>query len=192
MLRITQSYAFTPWKYPICGPQLKAQLSFTARSPYVTRHVSKKNHVLSQFRSHVLHPCQILRARYMRVMGVFLVLIQAQMESKCCSKCAHTLPISSFLTDPSNPKNKICVTCIKCRGQDKKCWLKRKALQALNPNIPSKRPAIGHTKPRDTPLNPPPYILSKTHPEFLICPLPPPESCPQVPLLIPPVPKSPP
>src|SRR5438045_703890 len=111
------------------------------------------------------------------------------MASKCCSKCAHTLPLSSFLADPSNPGSKIRITCIKCRSQER-ARLKRKALEPLDPNVPSKRPTISRAKPTEAPSIPPPHVQSETRPE---CPLPPQESRPQAPLLIPPpVSKSPP
>ena len=62
--------------------------------------------------------------------------------------------------------------------------MKRKALEPLDPNVPSKRPAIARTKPTEAPPIPPPHIQSETRPESSICPLPPPESRPQAPLLI--------
>ena len=80
------------------------------------------------------------------------------MASKCCSNCAYTLPLSSFLTDPSNLGTKSLLTCIKCCDRDKTRRKKRKSLMLLNPNIPSKRPVTNYTKSTDTPLIPPPYI----------------------------------
>jgi hypothetical protein len=68
---------------------------------------------------------------------------------------------------------------------------KRKALQPLDANIPSKRPATARTKPTQAPFISPPQIYSEIHPEPLICPLPPSESRLEVPVLIPPVPESP-
>jgi hypothetical protein len=115
------------------------------------------------------------------------------MAPKCCSKCAHTFPLTSFLKDPSNPKSKSLSFCIQCRTKATasfhKC--KRKALKPLEPNIPSKRPAIANTKPRGAPSIPPPLIRSATRLEPSICPFPLLESRPQSPLHIPPIPESP-
>jgi hypothetical protein len=94
------------------------------------------------------------------------------MASKCCSTCAHTLPLSSFLADPSNSKSKIRVTCIKCRDLCRKSWLKRKALQPLDPNVPSKRRRTARTEPTHTPSISPPHIPSETRPQTSICPPP--------------------
>src|SRR5437667_10909914 len=112
------------------------------------------------------------------------------MASKCYSYYAYTLPLSSFLTDPSNLGSKSLLTCIKCHDRDKtRKKKKRKSLVLLNPNIPSKRPVTNCTKSMNTPLIPP-YIQPKIHLESSICPLPLPESRPQAPLIPPPIPKS--
>jgi hypothetical protein len=86
------------------------------------------------------------------------------MASKCCSRCANTHPLYSFLADPSNPKSKIRLTCVKCRTENSgaKARMKRKALESLDPNVPSKRPVITRTKPTEAPLIPPPPIQSET------------------------------
>jgi hypothetical protein len=62
------------------------------------------------------------------------------MDSKCCSRCAHTLLLSSFLDDPSNLESIIRATCLKCRTQQRavRAKSKRKAPEPLNPNVPSK------------------------------------------------------
>src|SRR6266496_4315013 len=113
------------------------------------------------------------------------------MASKCCSYCAYTLPLSTFLTDPSNPGSKSLSTCIKCHDRDKtRKKKKRKSLVLLDPNIPSKRPATNCTKSTNTPLIPPPYIQPQIRPESSIRPLPLPESRPQAPLIPPPIPES--
>ena len=80
------------------------------------------------------------------------------MASKCYSKCARTLPLSSFLVDPFDAKSQIRVTCDKCRGYGRKSWHKRMALQPLDPNVSSKRPATACTKPTVAPLIPLSYI----------------------------------
>ena len=111
------------------------------------------------------------------------------MASKYCAHCIQKLLLPSFLADPCDPKSKTLTTCINCRARrwEKK---KRKALEPLDPNIPSKRPKIGCTKPTKAPLIPL-HIQPETRPESSIRPLPSPESRPQAPLLIPPTPKSP-
>lgn len=117
------------------------------------------------------------------------------MDSKCCAKCAHTLPLSSFLKDPSNPKSKSFKFCIKCRTQHRAANTtsknKRKALQLVDPNILSKRPATARSKPTEAPSIPLPHILSEPRPEPPICPLSAAESRPQAPILIHPLPESP-
>ena len=60
------------------------------------------------------------------------------------------------------------------------------ALEPLDPNVSSKRPATAYLKPTKVPLTPPPYIQSETRLEPSIRPLPSPESRPEAPLLIPP------
>jgi hypothetical protein len=112
------------------------------------------------------------------------------MASKCCSRCANTVLLSSFLKDPSNPKSRVFQLCAKCRAQAAVLRNKRKALQPLDANIPSKRPAAARTKPTEAPFIPPPQIYAEIHPEPLICPLPLSESRPEA-QLIPPVPESP-
>ena len=58
------------------------------------------------------------------------------MDTKCCSKCAHTRLLSCFLKNASaNLDSKVFSTCIPCRDQSNK----RRALQPLDPNRPSKR-----------------------------------------------------
>src|SRR5437016_3876108 len=111
------------------------------------------------------------------------------MASKYCTTCYQRRLLPSFLADTSNPEGKFLNTCIKCRARRKRSY-KRKALQPLDPNVPSKRPAIANTKPTEAPLIPLPYVRSKTRPEPSIHPLPPPESRPETPLPIPPIPKS--
>jgi hypothetical protein len=106
------------------------------------------------------------------------------MASKCCSKCAHTFLLSSFLADPSDSKSKIRKTCIKCRAKAQETY-KRKALEPLDPNIPSKRPTIGRTMPTEAPSIPLLRLRSETRPESSIRPVPLPESRPQTPLPIP-------
>ena len=101
------------------------------------------------------------------------------MASKCCSRCAYTLPLSFFLTDPSNLESKSLLSYIKCRARDSiRKKKKRKALTFLKPNISSKRPIISYTKPTEAPLTPPLYIRPKIRLESSIRPLPPPESRP--------------
>src|ERR1700729_814685 len=92
------------------------------------------------------------------------------MASKCCSRCAHTLPLSSFLKDPSNPQSKSLATCTTCRTRAQ--GRKRKALQSLDPNVPSKRPAIACPEPTDAPSIP----LLQLRPETPAESLPPPQS----------------
>ena len=106
------------------------------------------------------------------------------MASKCCSKCARTLPLSSFLADPSDAKSQIRVNCNKCRGYGRKSWYKRMALEPLDPNVSSKRPATAHLKPIKVPPTPFPYIQSEIRLEFLIQPFFSPESRPEALLLI--------
>src|SRR6266536_299574 len=115
------------------------------------------------------------------------------MASKRCSKCARLLPPSSFLTGPSHPKSKPFSTCITCRAVDRSNRKKRNALQSLDPNVPSKRPALTRTKPAEAPPLPPPHARrSEMLLEPSIYPLPPPESLPQPPPQPPPPPPPPP
>jgi len=122
-------------------------------------------------------------------------------DSKFYSSCYQSRLFPSFLKDPSNSESKILKTCITCRTRTIQSRNKRKALQPLDPNIPSKRPAIANTRPIEAPLIPPPHVRSETRLESSIHPpesrppapliAPPiPESCPQGPLLIPPIPES--
>ena len=61
------------------------------------------------------------------------------MESKYCSTCPNKRLLASFLKDASaNPGSKVFATCIPCREKSKK----RRALQPLDPNRPSKRPNL--------------------------------------------------
>ena len=108
------------------------------------------------------------------------------MALKCCSKCAYTLPLSSFLTDPSNLKSKTLLTYIKCYTRNHNVMRrKRRALMPLNLNIPSKRPIISYTKlPIETPLTSSLYIQPKIHLELSIHPLSLPKSCLYAPLLL--------
>src|ERR1700712_5204837 len=104
------------------------------------------------------------------------------MASKYCSNCPYKQLLSSFLADPSNPRSKILSTCIKCRARDRARY-KRKALQPLDSNAPSKRPATARTKPTEAPSirppqqNPPPdpllnllNLLRLLHPLLLSSP----------------------
>jgi hypothetical protein len=109
------------------------------------------------------------------------------MASKCCSKCAYTLPLSSFLKDLSDPKSRSLLYCIKCRAQATANRNKRKALQSIDPNITSKKPAITRTKSTEDSLIP--HILSETRPQASIYSHPPLESRPQPPQP-PPIPPS--
>src|SRR5271163_1666287 len=87
------------------------------------------------------------------------------MDSKYCSGCLQKLLLSSFLADASaNPGSKVFATCTPCR--DRRSKTKRKALQPLDPNVPSKRRARG-----------PPKALAR--PEPVIAPPNPPESRPE-------------
>jgi hypothetical protein len=77
------------------------------------------------------------------------------MESKYCSACAQKRVLSCFLKNPSaNPGTKIFSTCIPCREKSKK----RRVLQPLDTNRPSKRPVISRplfetpTKPSILPI----------------------------------------
>jgi hypothetical protein len=101
------------------------------------------------------------------------------MDSKFCSSCYQKRLITSFFKDPSNSKSKVLKTCTMCRSSTLRSQNKRKALQPLAPNVPSKRPAIARTKPAEAPSIPPPYIQSETHIEAPICPPPLPASRPQ-------------
>jgi hypothetical protein len=77
------------------------------------------------------------------------------MALKYCSACIKKLLLSSFLASASaDLGSKVFRTCIPCQDQYKK----RKALQSLDPNIPSKRRARGPLKafPRPEPVIAPP------------------------------------
>ena len=85
-------------------------------------------------------------SRAVVVLGVYLrffsrqprlrSILKSEMDSKCCSTCAHTPSLSCFLKNASaNPDSRIFVTCISCRDRSKK----RRALQPPDPNAPAKR-----------------------------------------------------
>jgi len=80
------------------------------------------------------------------------------MESKCCSVCAQKRVLSCFLKNPSaNPGTKVFSTCIPCRDKAKK----RRALQPLDANRPSKRPDV--SRPLfEAPTNPSILLVSST------------------------------
>jgi hypothetical protein len=81
------------------------------------------------------------------------------MDSKYCSKCAHKLLLSSFLKDASaDPSSKVFATCIPCRDKSKK----RRALQPLDTNRPSKRADISRPLIK-APANTVPAILPVQH-----------------------------
>jgi hypothetical protein len=103
------------------------------------------------------------------------------MDTKCCSKCAHTRLLSCFLKNASaSPDSKVFSTCFPCRDQSKQSK-KRKALQSLHPNTQSKRRVepstttrpIERAKPRL--LNPRPLAvlppLLDHHPDPVLLPL---------------------
>ena len=97
-------------------------------------------------------------------------LFASEMDAKYCSQCVQKLPISSFLANAfANLGTKVFSTCITCRARSKK----RRALQPLDPNIPSKRRAKIPTR-SDPPI--PPTIPVESPPESSILP-PPPELC---------------
>ena len=126
---------------------------------------------------------------------MFLLSLQTSViSSKYCSSCAQKRLLSCFLSDASNPESKVLATCALCRAS--KARSKRKALQPLDPNVPSKRRARGppkalpHLEPVMAPPNPP-----KSRPEHPIpllrleAPIPippnPPESRPETAIPIP-------
>jgi hypothetical protein len=107
------------------------------------------------------------------------------MEFRYCSSYFQNRLLSCFLLNVSAKlSSKVFKTCIACCISQQKSFKKRKALQPLNLNIPSKKPAINCLKPIEAPLIPPLYIQSKTHLEY---PLPLPKLHLQAPLLIPPL-----
>jgi hypothetical protein len=70
------------------------------------------------------------------------------MDSKYCSGCIRKLPLSCF---PTNASGKVLATCTSCRSAQAKSNKKRKALQELDPNLPSKRCATGPKRATTTP-----------------------------------------
>jgi hypothetical protein len=100
--------------------------------------------------------------------------IYSKMDSKYCSGCIRKLPLSCF---PTNASGKVLATCTSRRSAQAKSNKKRKALQELDPNLPSKRRATrpgratttpGMLKPR--PIDPSPLESRPTPPRA-------PESC---------------
>jgi hypothetical protein len=67
------------------------------------------------------------------------------MSSKYCSSCAQKRLLSCFLLDDSNPVSKVLATCASCRATKARSS-KRKALQPIDPNAPSKRRTGGSPK----------------------------------------------
>lgn len=101
------------------------------------------------------------------------------MDSKYCSQCLQKLPPSSFLANAAaDPGSKVFKTCIACRGKSRS---KRKALQPLHPNIPSKRRVI---RPVEVERSIPPPKPAESRLESSILP-PLPESRPKTPTRIP-------
>jgi hypothetical protein len=77
------------------------------------------------------------------------------MDTKCCSKCARTRSLSCFLKNASAKLDtKVFSTCIPCRDQSKK----RRVLQPLNPNRPSKGRVEPSTTTRPTKQLIPPLL----------------------------------
>ena len=59
------------------------------------------------------------------------------MDTKCCSSCAHTLPITSFLKDASAaPNSRVFAVCFPCRERVTRSRNKRKASRQLGPETP--------------------------------------------------------
>jgi hypothetical protein len=99
--------------------------------------------------------------RYNLNSSLLYILHIFQMDSKYCSGCIQKLLLSSI---PRNASGKVLATCISCRVSTAKSNKKRKALQELDPNLPSKRRATGPKRAIPTPsvLKPrpnPPSIL---------------------------------
>ena len=87
----------------------------------------------------------------------------AVISSKCCTSCAHHLPLSSFfkdlLTDSADPTARVYAMCILCRTKANANKKKRTILQALDPNIqPAKHVCRPKTCPQESalPSNSPP------------------------------------
>ena len=76
------------------------------------------------------------------------ILYIFKMDSKYCSGCIRKLPLSCF---PTNASGKVLATCTSCRSAQAKSNKKRKALQELDPNLPSKRCATGPKRAITTP-----------------------------------------
>jgi len=105
-------------------------------------------------------------------------LRSAAMDSKYYSSCLQKQVLSSFLKHTSSDLgSKIFSTCIPCRARNSK---KRKALQLLCPNVPSKRRAIRPTEalpplPESRPLfearTRPPLLPVQTRPRQPILPV---------------------
>ena len=110
------------------------------------------------------------------------------MDTKCCSTCAHTRPISSFLKDTSAaPNSRVFATCIPCREVRRRSTSKRKASRQLAPDHPPILPAapmpinvrVETSMPVEIPISPLPAQAlpeSRLQPPPPIPPLAPPES----------------
>lgn len=62
--------------------------------------------------------------------------MSSTMDTKCCSGCAHTLPVASFLKDTSAARaSKMFSTCMRCRESQKR-GRKRKASRPLGLAVP--------------------------------------------------------
>jgi hypothetical protein len=70
------------------------------------------------------------------------------MDSKYCSGCLQKRLLSCF---PTNKSGKVLATCNSCRATQANRNTKRKALQELDPNLPSKRRVTGPKTTTTTP-----------------------------------------
>jgi hypothetical protein len=95
------------------------------------------------------------------------------MDSKYCSGCYQKRPLSSFAKNGST--SRLLASCALCCTSQAKSNTKRKALQQLDPNVPTKKRATACTQPK--PSIPPPALL-ESRPEATIPPNPP-ESRPE-------------
>src|ERR1700755_196487 len=79
------------------------------------------------------------------------LLYMFKMDSKYCSSCHQKRLLSCF---PTNKSGKVLATCNSCRTSQAKSNTKRKALQELDPNLPSKRRDTGPKRTTATPSIP--------------------------------------
>jgi hypothetical protein len=109
-----------------------------------------------------------------------LIAVKPGIDTKCCSACAHTRLISSFLKDTSAaPNSRVFALCIPCHEVKRRSASKRKASRQLAPDHPPILPdtpmpinmRVETSMPIEIPIPPP--LPAHARPESRLQPSPP-------------------